>query len=103
VELARMADGRVRMFFDGCTPQFGVDVNEKTLKLGKLKRTSIRGVETARHYNLPDGEKTNPPAGGDISIIVRNKTNWAYVSLMSLDGDDRWGGVRQSIVIATKK
>lgn len=105
VELARMADGRVRMFFEGCEPQFAVDVNEKTLELGKLKRTSIRSRETAKHYDVTTDTENGftHPAGGDISIIVRNQANWAYVSLMSVDGDDRWGGVRQSIVVATKK
>lgn len=105
VELARMADGKVRMYFEGCTPQFAVDVNEKSLKLGKMKRTSIRSLATARHYGLNTANSGGPQqaVGGDISIIVRNKQDWAYVSLMSADGDDRWGGVRQTIVVAKKR
>ena len=79
---------------------FATPVNEKTLKLGKPVRSSLRGPGTAEHFGFPD--TVVGVYGGDVSIIIREGKNWAYFSTRSLDGDSIWGGVRQRVVIATR-
>ena len=100
VELARMVNGKVMMYYEGCIPMFATPVNEKTLKLGKPVRSSLRGPGTAEHFGFPDAG--DGVYGGDVSIIIHEGKNWAYFSTRSQDGDSRWGGLRQRVVIATK-
>lgn len=98
VELARMANGKVMLYYQGSIPMIGRPVNEQTLKLGKPMRSSLRGIETARRYGFNDVGGS----GADPTFVVVKGKDRVYFALRSADGNPGNKGIRQRVVTATR-
>ena len=105
VEFARLANGELVMHFEGCLPAYFVAINEDTLELGERVKSPLRGQEVYDHYGFTENIGG---AGGDITLLVKDDKDIAYVSLRdgpnaetSMDPSAKPPGVRQRIALVT--